>query len=86
MKKIITKEQAEKLLLSYFDNNNDLGDKLYEFLQDLCDEAVQKIESKHCIIANDGTPYTENDDVMWYDECRSEFMTAVYEKIQTGQL
>jgi hypothetical protein len=75
----LTQEQAGRLLLSYVDNP-DLGDRFYEFVQDLCNKAIDDIESKHEIENND-----IEDDVMWYDDYREDFMKAVFEKIQDGK-
>lgn len=82
--KPITKEQAEQMLLSHIDND-EFGDRIYELVQDLCNKAVQDIESKYIIIDGDGIPYSDEDDIMWYDECRNEFMKAVFEKVKIGQ-
>lgn len=84
-KTTITKHQAGMLLFSYLDNCG-LGNRFYEFAQDLCDKAIQEIESKYIIVGSgDGTPYTDEDDEMWYDEYRNDFMTAVFDKIQDGE-
>lgn len=77
--KTLTQEQAGQLLLSYVDNPV-LGDRFYEFVQDLCNKAIDDIESKHEIENND-----IEDDVMWYDDYREDFMKAVFEKIQDGK-
>lgn len=75
----LTQEQAGRLLLSYVDSP-DLGDRFYEFVQELCNKAIDDIESKHEIENND-----IEDDVMWYDDYREDFMKAVFEKIQDGK-
>lgn len=75
----LTQEQAGRLLLSYVDSP-DLGDRFYEFVQDLCNKAINDIESKHEIENND-----IEDDVMWYDDYREDFMKAVFEKIADGK-
>ena len=75
----LSQEQAGRLLLSYVDNP-DLGNRFYEFVQDLCNKAIDDIESKHEIENND-----IEDDVMWYDDYREDFMKAVFEKIQDGK-
>jgi len=80
----ITAEQAGQMLMSYADNN-EFGDRFYEFAQDLCNRAIQDIESKYTIVDVDGVPYTDEDEEMWYDDYRDDFMKAVFEKIQTGQ-
>jgi hypothetical protein len=74
-----TQEQAGQLLLSYVDSP-DLGDRFYEFVQDLCNKAIDDIESKHEIENNE-----IEDDVMWYDDYREDFMKAMFEKIQDGK-
>ena len=73
--------QAEQLLLSQVERN-DFADRVYEFAQELCENAIKKIESKYIITDNDGCPYTDNDGVMWYDECRDDFMKAVFERLE----
>lgn len=79
LNKTLTQEQAGQLLLSYVDNPN-FGDRFYEFVQELCNKAINEIESKHEIENND-----IEDDVMWYDDYREDFMKAVIEKIQDGK-
>lgn len=74
--------QAEQLLLSQVERN-DFADRVYEFAQELCENAIKKIESKYIITDNDGCPYTDSDGVMCYDECRDDFMKAVFERLET---
>lgn len=83
-KKPIAIEQARQMLMSYIDNN-DFWDRFYEFAQDLCNRAIQDIESKYSIVDIEGVPYTEDDSEMWYDDYRDDFMKAVFEKIRTEQ-
>ena len=85
MKKTITQEKAGQLLLSYVENP-DFADRFYEFAQELCNREIDKIENEYDIVGEDGTPYTDEDDVMWYDDFREDFLKAVFEKIQSGEL
>ena len=82
-KKIISQEQAQQELIQAVEKI-ELGDRLYELIQDLCNKSIQDIESRCTIVDVDGVPYDDTDDVMWYDDCREDFMKAVFEKIQTG--
>jgi len=84
MAKTIDEKKARQMLMSYVDNA-DFGDRFYEFAQDLCNKAIKDIESKHSIVDANGEPYTDEDEVMWYDECREDFMKAVFEKVKVGK-
>lgn len=79
LSKILPQPQAGQLLLSYADSP-DLGDRFYEFVQELCNEAINEIERNYEIEDND-----IEDDVMWYDDYREDFMKAVFEKIADGK-
>lgn len=81
----ITIDAARQKLMSYIENPS-FGDRVYEFAQGLCDEAIKDIESKHTIVDMNGVPYTDDDDEMWYDDYRDDFMKAVFERIQSGDL
>ena len=61
-------------------------DRVYEFAQNLCNDTIKEIESKHKIVDVDGIPFNEDDGdgVMWYDEYRDDFILAVYEKIKSS--
>ena len=80
----ITIDQARNMLMSYV-NDKDLGDNFHEFLQNYCNSAIEDIEAKYTIIDADGDICTDEDEEMWYDECRDEFIEATFNKIQTGQ-
>ena len=84
MNKKITREQAGQMLIAAVENDN-FGDKFYEFAQSLCNDAIQDIESKHTIVDIDGVPYSDDDDDAWYDDFREDFMKAVFEKVKSGE-
>ena len=76
-------EKAGKLLMSYIEKG-DFADRVYEFAQDLCNSAINDIEKNYNIVGINGEPYTDDDDEMWYDEYREDFMQAVFEKLLNG--
>lgn len=80
MKQTITSDQAGSLLLKGVDDGN-FEDRIYEFAMDLCDARINAIEAKYDIVGYDGEPYTDEDDVAWYDEYRDEFVRAVFERL-----
>lgn len=84
-RKVITQERAGEKLLSLIDKS-EVGDRVYELAQELCDEAIAKIEKEYTIVGNaDYIPFTEDDDEMWYDLYRDEFVSAVFEIIAEGK-
>lgn len=83
-RKVITQERAGEKLLSLIDKS-ELGDRVYELAQELCDEAIAKIEKEYTIVDVDNVPFTEDDDEMWYDLYRDEFVSAVFEIIVEGE-
>lgn len=83
-RKVITQERAGEKLLSLIDKS-ELGDRVYELAQELCDEAIVKIEKEYTIVDVDNVPFTEDDDEMWYDLYRDEFVSAVFEIIVEGE-
>lgn len=80
MKQTITVDQAGSLLLDGVEDGN-FEDRLYEFAMDLCNARISEIESQYNIVGYDGEPYTDEDDVYWYDEYRNDFLKAVFERI-----
>lgn len=54
----------------------DFKDRVYEFAQDLCEKAINAIENQYDI---DTTDCDENE--MWYDEYRDDFIKAIFEKL-----
>lgn len=81
--KTITVDQAGQMLLSYIERR-DFADRYYEFAQELCENAIREIESKYSIVSIFGEPYTSDDDEMWYDEYRNDFMKAAFERLESG--
>lgn len=83
-RKVITQERAGEKLLSLIDKS-EVDDRVYELAQELCDEAIVKIEKEYTIVDVDNVPFTEDDDEMWYDLYRDEFVSAVFEIIVEGE-
>ena len=79
MKKKIDKATAESMLLNFHDDA--LHDRIYGAVDDFIMENVGAIEDISEIIGEDGTPYTESDEVQWYDEIREECFNKCYESI-----
>ena len=75
-KKKITIEQAEVMLTDMLEKIS-MGDKVYEFAQNLFDAFVNVVETSNEIVDND----TLNSGEMWYDEIRDDFFQMVYDKI-----
>ena len=80
-KQTINQNQAGALLLESVDSN-DFEDRIYNFAMELCDDRINTIESKYNIVGNDGSPYTDEENVCWYDEYRDDFLKAVFERIK----
>ena len=80
-KETINVGQAGSLLLKGVDDG-DFEDRIYEFAMDLCNARISAIESEYNIVGHDGEPYTDEDDVCWYDEYRDGFLKAVFERIR----
>ena len=80
-KQTISQDQAGILLLKSVDNN-DFEDRIYEFAMELCDARIHAIESKYNIVGYDGLPYTDEEDICWYDDYRDDFLKAVFERIK----
>jgi len=76
----ITKEKAVEMLLSFIDKEN-LGDRFYEFAQEVFQKAIASVEKEHIIVDVDGIPYTEEDDEMWYDDTFKEFLEKLADKL-----
>lgn len=70
----LTVEQAQRELFSML-NAEDMGDRIYEFAQDLFERYVNLIECADKI----DTDTLESDEA-WYDDAREEFFQAVYDK------
>lgn len=77
----LTKEQARQKMMSYLDGL-DFKNKVYEFAQNLCDDAIQDIESEYDVVDANGMPYINEDDEKWYDEHRNDFMKTAFEKLK----
>lgn len=80
-KQTINQNQAGALLLESVDSN-DFEDRIYNFAMELCNDRINTIESRYNIVGDDGTPYTDEEDVCWYDEYRDDFLKAVFERIK----
>jgi len=80
-KQTISQNQAGALLLRTVDSV-DFKDLFYNFVMELCNNRIHAIESKYNIVGNDGSPYTDEEDVCWYDEYRDDFLKAVFERIK----
>lgn len=77
MKTNISQQEAGVMLLAYLDI--DFNDKIYEFAQFLCEEAINNIEEKHNIICD------LEDNETWYDEFRNDFIAEVVENLTYNQ-
>ena len=82
-KQTISSEQAERMLMSYIERN-DFQDRAYEFAQDLCNQAINDIESKYTIVDANGEQWTDDEEIVWYDDIRDDFIKAVFEKLKLG--
>ena len=72
------------MLLSPIDSA-DFNDRLYEFAQDLCDKTIKEIESRYEIVDDNGEPFSNEDEEMWYDEFREEFKSSVLNKVRVKE-
>lgn len=70
----LTIEQAQRELFSML-NAEDMGDRIYEFAQNLFERYVNLIECADKI----DTDMLESDEA-WYDDAREEFFQAVYDR------
>lgn len=77
----ITQAQAINLA---FENLNKLsgGDIIWELAQDMLMKQVATINDSHNVVGEDGTPYTDTDEVAWYDEVHDEYCYALFAKIK----
>lgn len=82
MKKRITVDEAGEQLLSFIESPEFL-DALYDFSMDMCDKQIQKIEKENTIVGYNGEPYCEEDDIMWYDEHRANFLQDIFQRLNT---
>lgn len=80
-KQNISQNQAGALLLKSVDSN-DFEDLIYNFAMELCNDRIHAIESKYNIVGDDGSSYTNEEDVCWYDKYRDDFLKAVFERIK----
>lgn len=80
-KQNISQNQAGALLLKSVDSN-DFEDRIYDFAMELCNDRTHAIESRYNIVGDDGSPYTNEEDVCWYDKYRDDFLKAVFERIK----
>ena len=72
----ITVYEAQKKVYELL-NNEYLGDRVYEFAQELFDKYINWIELKNEIIDKDALDSSE----AWYDEIQEDFFESVYEKL-----
>lgn len=77
----ITQDQAINLA---FENLNKLsgGDIIWELAHDMLMKQVVSINDCHNVIGEDGTPYTDNDEVQWYDDAHDDYCYALFAKIK----
>lgn len=74
MKTTIDRNSALDLLLKDLNAKEQdwLACQVYNAIQDLFMDRVDKIEANHEIIGDDGHPYREHDAFQWYDNQRDE--------------
>lgn len=72
----ISIEQAEQMM---FDSlaKEDMGDRIWEFAQELYQKYIRQIEEKHTVVNKDVLDRDEE----WYDGIYEEFFQEVYERM-----
>ena len=75
--------QAQAIALAY-ENLNKLngGDIIWELAHEMLMKEVVAINNNHNVIGEDGTPYTDEDEVAWYDEVHDDYCYALFAKIK----
>ena len=72
---------AQQMLFDMFSKDS-IGDRVYEFAQDLFFMYVFKIEAKTRIMDSDGNrcESCDGDGSAWYDDVEEDFFQEVYDK------
>ena len=74
--------EAEQKMRDMLESES-MGDRIYEFAQDLFQRYIGVIEASNRIVDADGF-YCEgdcHDGVAWYDDIQEEFYQAVYDRM-----
>lgn len=73
----ISKDDAEDILFKSIETI-EIGDRIYELAQDEFNKLVDTVNAKYTVVDDDGCVYDGSDGVEWYDDCREEFMKAIF--------
>ena len=83
-KQTIGYEKAEKMLFDKL-NKLDMGDDVYELVNNIFHRFVDEIEDQYTIVDDDGNVIdsSSNEEEMWYDSADEDFRDKCYAKLKS---
>jgi hypothetical protein len=80
-KKNITADEA--LQMVYDDlQKADAGDIMWELAHEMMTDKICEIQEKYVVIGDDGEPYTDGDEVQWYDDDCEDYAYELFMKVR----